>query len=88
MGRTIPTFTNLLDAEIASWSKYRRGLRVADQGAFDDLFRAARIHLAENFYAMRTIPFESMVMSMLVEQQKEILRLRREVDRLTHGQPK
>ena len=86
MGRTIPTFTNLIDAEIASWSKYRRGLRAADQEAFDNLFRAARIHLAENFYTMRTIPFESMVMSMLVEQQKEILRLRGEVDRLTHDQ--
>ncbi len=85
MGRTIPTFTNLIDAEIASWSKYRRGLRAGDQEAFDNLFRAAQIHLAENFYAMRTIPFESMVMSMLVEQQKELLRLRREVDRLTGG---
>ena len=84
MGRTIPTFTNIIDAEIASWSKYRRGLRKEDQGAFDNLFRAAQIHLAENFYAMRTIPFESIVMSMLVEQQKQIAQLHEQVNRPKH----
>jgi hypothetical protein len=80
MGRTIPTFTNIIDAEIASWSKYRRGLRKDDQEAFDNLFRSAQIHLAENFYAMRTIPFESIIISMLVEQQKQIAQLHEQVN--------
>ena len=72
MGRTVPTFTNIIDSEIASWSKYRRGLRKEDQEVFDDVFRAAKLHLAENFYAMRTIPFESIVVSIAVEQRKLI----------------
>lgn len=75
MGRTLPTFTRIIDSEIESWSKYKRGLRKEDQEIFEDLFRAARIHLAENFYAMRTIPFESIVISMLIEQRKLIRKL-------------
>jgi hypothetical protein len=75
MGRTVPTFTNIIDSEIASWSKYRRGLRKDDQEIFDDIFRSAKLHLAENFYAMRTIPFESIVVSIAVEQRKLIKRL-------------
>ncbi len=75
MGRTVPTFTNIIDNELTSWSKYRRGLRKEDQDIFDDLFRAARLHLAENFYAMRTIPFESIAISMLLEQHKLIKQL-------------
>ena len=75
MGRTVPTFTNIIETELASWSKYRRGLRKEDQDIFDNLFRAARLHLAENFYAMRTIPFESIVVSMLLEQHKLIRQL-------------
>jgi hypothetical protein len=75
MGRTLPTFTGIIDSEIESWSKYKRGLRKEDQEIFEDLFRAARIHLAENFYAMRTIPFESIVISMLIEQRKLIKKL-------------
>ncbi len=79
MGRTVPTFTNIIDDEVASWSKFRRGLRKEDQEAFDEIFRAARLHLAENFYAMRTIPFESIMVSILVEQQKALRVLRREI---------
>jgi hypothetical protein len=82
MGRTVPTFTNLIDAELSSWSKFRRGLRKEDQDIFDVLFRAAKLHLAENFYAMRAVPFESIMMSIAVEQQKAIQRLEEEVKKL------
>jgi len=82
MGRTVPTFTNLIDAELSSWAKFRRGLRKDDQELFDEIFRAAKLHLAENFYAMRAVPFESMMMSILVEQQKRIKRLEEETKKL------
>jgi hypothetical protein len=82
MGRTVPTFTNIIDAEVASWSKFRRGLHQEDQELFDEVFRAAKIHLAENFYAMRTIPFESIMMSIALEQRKLIRRLQDRIERL------
>jgi len=72
MGRTVPTFTMVIQAEMESWSKFRRGLRAEDQEALDDLFRAARLQLAGSAYAARPIPFESIVMSMLIMQQREI----------------
>jgi hypothetical protein len=87
MGRTVPTFTNIIDSELASWSKYRRGLRKADQELFDEIFRAAKLHLAENFYAMRTIPFESIVMSILLEQRKHIRRLEEYIHQLDEKLP-
>jgi hypothetical protein len=75
MGRTVPTFTNIIDQELESWSKYRRGLRIEDQEVFDELFRAARLHLAENFYAMRTVPFESVLISIVLEQGKRLRKI-------------
>ena len=62
----------VLQAELESWSKFRRGLRKEDQDALDDLFRAARLQLAGSAYAARPVPFESMVMAMLVAQQRRI----------------
>ena len=82
MGRTVPTFTNLIDYEVQSWSKYRRGLPQNDQELFDEVFRAAKRQLASNFYAMRTIPFESIIMSIVVEQQKLIRQLEDRIVRL------
>ena len=84
MGRTVPTFTNLIDLELSSWAKFRRGLRKEDQDVFDDIFRAAKLHLAENFYAMRAVPFESMIMSIIIEQQKTIRKLKEEIGQLSH----
>jgi ABC-type nickel/cobalt efflux system permease component RcnA len=49
---------------------------------FDEIFRAAKLHLAENFYAMRAIPFESVMMSIAVEQQKAIRRLEEEIKKM------
>ena len=86
MGRTVPTFTDLIDNELAGWSKYRRGLRKEDQEVFDDIFRAAKKHLAENFYAMRTIPFESIIMSIILEQGKELRSLKNRLAQASKGQ--
>lgn len=75
MGRTVPTFTMVIQQELDSWSKFRRGLRREDQEALDDLFRAARLQLAGSAYAVRPIPFESIAMSMLLAQHRMIQRL-------------
>jgi hypothetical protein len=72
MGRTVPTFTQVILQEMESWTKFRRGLRREDQEALDDLFRAARRQLAGSAYAARPIPFESMIMAMLIMQQRMI----------------
>ena len=82
MGRTVPTFTMVLQQEIDSWSKFRRGLRKEDQDALDELFRAAHMQLAGSAYAARAIPFESVAMSMLLAQQRAIKELREEVGKL------
>jgi hypothetical protein len=79
MGRTVPTFTMVLQQEMESWSKFRRGLRREDQESFDDLFRAARLQLAGSAYAARPIPFESIAVSMLLAQQSRLRELERRV---------
>ena len=79
MGRTVPTFTMVMQQEMDSWSKFRRGLRKEDQDALDDLFRSARMQLAGSAYAARPIPFESIVMAMLVAQQRRIAELQQAV---------
>jgi hypothetical protein len=82
MGRTVPTFTMVIQQEIDSWGKFRRGLRKEDQDALDDLFRSARMQLAGSAYAARPIPFESIAMCMLLAQHRLIIDLRQRIERL------
>jgi hypothetical protein len=90
MGRTLATFTQLVQEEIDSWSRYRRALRGEDQQAFDALFAAARHHAPAGAYLARETPFEVMLLSMLIEQQKHVVILQQKVTiletRLLHDQ--
>ncbi|MBI5315919.1 MAG: hypothetical protein HZB34_08110 [Nitrospirae bacterium] len=72
MGRTLVTLTQLVQQEIDSWSRYRRALRREDQQALDVLFAAARHHASAGAYLARETPFEVMLLSMLIEQQKQV----------------
>ena len=76
MGRTMPTFTRYLEEELSTWKDYRRALCKEDRQVFDRLFRHAKKHIAEASCAARPIPFDALVMSVLLEQQKEIERLK------------
>ena len=82
MGRTLATFTQLVQQEIDSWSRYRRALRLEDQQALDALFAAARHQAPAGAYLARETPFEVMLLSMLIEQHKNVMTLQQKVTTL------
>ena len=76
MGRTLPSITMEFMQEQEAFSRFRRALRRSDQLALDDLFSAARNHLAAAAYAANALPMETFLLSMLLEEHKEVIRLR------------
>ena len=76
MGRTLPSATQAFLQEQASFSRFRRALRRSDQLALDDLFTSSRQHLAAAQFASHALPFEVFMLSMLLEEHKEVMRLR------------
>lgn len=82
MGNVTPTVTDILHREEANLAKFRRALRREDQIVFDDLFVAAYKHRAAAGYAGHLLPFETFLLAMQIEDHKEVLQLRREVENL------
>lgn len=76
MGRTVPSITQAYLQEQEAFARFRRALRRSDQLALDDLFASARQHLAAAAYASHALPFETLLLAMLLEEHKEVLRLR------------
>jgi hypothetical protein len=64
--------------EQESFSRFRRALRRSDQQALDDLFAAARQPLAAAAYASHSLPFETFLLSMLLEEHKQAWRFLRQ----------
>ena len=76
MGRTLPSITMAFLQEQESFNRFRRALRRSDQLALDDLFAAAHKHLSAAAYAAHALPLETFLLAMLLEEHKEVLRLR------------
>lgn len=75
MGRTLATANQLILDEIANFNNFRRALRADDQKLFDAVFAAARQHTAAISLADHALPFESVLLAVLIEQQRRIERL-------------
>jgi hypothetical protein len=86
MGRTVPSITMAFLQEQDSLARFRRALRKSDQLALDDLLVAVRQHLAPAAYAAHPLPFESFLLAMLLEEHKEVMRLRNLIERLSNMQ--
>jgi hypothetical protein len=76
------TFNQILEGEIQEWKKFRWALRKEDQQVFDQLFKKARLHVDAGSNASRPWPFETILISILLEQEKEMDELRKEMERL------
>ena len=76
MGRTVLPFSQVLEQEVQEWRKFRRGLRKEDQQFLDRLFEEARLHVQAGVYASRPWPFETILISILLEHEKALVELR------------
>lgn len=85
MGRTVPSFRNLLEEIIIELSAFRRALRGEDRAAFDSLMNKAREHASSSTVAPAIEPMDSVFLSILVEQQKELDSLREAVAHVLAG---
>ena len=92
MGRTLLPFSRVLEQEAQEWRKFRRGLRKEDQQFLDRLFEEARLHVQAGVYASRPWPFETILVSILLEHEKALVELRSKIkileeqkDRLSLG---
>ena len=82
MGRTVLPFTQELYREEESWKGFRRALRREDRELFDALFAAARYHTSACTCAGRVVPFDAILMSILIEERRSARELSRRLEEL------
>lgn len=87
MGRTNPTFRDVLAAVKARWGDYRRALRRREKPHYDRLFEYADAHADAAGYLNADDPMEPILLSMLLEQQKRIAELDDRIEELEAERP-
>jgi len=72
MGRTVPTFVQLIQQTADRWRKFRRALRREDQPHFDRLFVRVRCYTQAATYQCHDNPMEAILLSIALDQEKRL----------------
>jgi len=71
MGRSIPSFRQLIEIERLNWSEFKKGLLTKNEKvAFDIIFENARLYTQYLSNANRPIPIEPIMMGALFHNYK------------------
>jgi len=82
LGRTVVSYRQALEGEIAKWEGFRKALRISDAEAFDRMMNACRMYASAGSMVTRPILFEAMVMSILLNQEKAIMEIKDRLERI------
>jgi len=85
MGKTVESYRIALEDEIRRWIGFAKALRAEDRDAFEALMDACRSYASAGSNATQPIIFEPMVISILLSQQKKIIRLEKILDAAEHS---
>lgn len=80
MGRTNPTYRDVLRGIEKRWQPYRRTLRRRDQPHFDRLFEHGRSHADAAGHLNHGEPLFSLLLSIVLEQERRLSRLEASLD--------
>lgn len=79
MGKTVESYRMALDREVQRWSGFARALRKEDRAAFEQLIDVCRNYASAGSNSTRPVLFEPMVLSILLDQQKTLNRLKKDL---------
>jgi hypothetical protein len=79
VGKSVESYRMALDREAQRWSGFARALRKEDRDAFDRLIDICRNYASAGSNATRPVMFEPMVLSILLDQQKTLNKLKKEL---------
>jgi len=82
MGRTIPSFRNVLAMEKAEWKPFRNALDKSERKEFEDMFDIPRLYLSACSNSVQLVPLHPIIMSVLFHHYKELIQLTSEVEQM------
>ena len=85
MGKTVESYRMAIEDEMTRWKGFEKALRTEDREAFEALMDACRSYASAGSNAVQPVLFEPMVMSILLSQQKKIIRLEKALDAISQS---
>jgi hypothetical protein len=81
MGRTIPSWRMVVEAEIERLKKFRDSLRLEDKPIFEDLLNQCRLYASAASSLASPVKEMPLIISILFAHQKKLVELERRLNR-------
>jgi hypothetical protein len=82
LGKTIPSYRQVLEMELARWEGLRKALRGKNIDAFDMIMNICRMNASAGSMATRAILTEAMFMSIFISQQRELMDIKGRLEQI------
>ena len=82
MGRTVPSFRNVLEME-KKWKSFRNALGKSERKEFDEMFDIPRLYITACSNSVQLVPFHPIAMSKLFHHYKELMRCSQQLEEIT-----
>ena len=82
MGRTVPSFRNVLAEEQREWKVFRNALDKSEKKAFDEMWDIPRLYITACSNSVSLVPFHPICMFILFHHYKELMECSKHMDRM------
>lgn len=80
MGRTVPSFRNVIETERQEWKSFRNALDKSERKEFDKMWDIPRLYVMACSNSCQLVPFHPIAMSILFHHYKELLECCKQVE--------
>jgi hypothetical protein len=85
MGRTVPSFRNVLAREKQEWKSFRNALDKSERKIFEEMLDIPRLYLSACSNSVSLVPFHPIVISILFHHYKELKECIKQTERIIMG---
>ena len=80
MGRTVPSFRNVLAEEKQEWKPFRNALEKSERKEYDEMWDNPRLYVTACSNSVQLVPFHPIAMSILFHHYKELVKCQRQIE--------
>ncbi len=85
MGRTVPSFRNVLAEEKQEWKPFRNALPKAERKAFDEMWDIPKLYIMACSGSVSLVPFHPIAISILFHHYKELIKCKKQIEKIKNG---
>jgi len=82
VGKTVPSFRNVLKMEKQGWKFFRNALGISERKEFDEMFDIPRLYITTCTNSVQLVPFHPIAMSILFHHYKELMRYSQQLEEI------